>query len=99
MVRAAADSVSEPMTTPRTDTSRTVLITGAARRLGRALALDFARAGWRVGVHYATSAADAETVVSAITDAGGSARAFKAARTSIPSYRATAAAERHRTLA
>lgn len=39
----------------------TVLITGAAQRIGRALALDFASKGWRVGLHCHTSrkAADA----------------------------------------
>jgi NAD(P)-dependent dehydrogenase (short-subunit alcohol dehydrogenase family) len=57
---------------------RTVLITGAARRLGRALALDFGRTGWRVAVHYATSNADAETVVRDIETAGGIARPFHA---------------------
>jgi NAD(P)-dependent dehydrogenase (short-subunit alcohol dehydrogenase family) len=31
---------------------RTVLVTGAARRLGRAIALDLARAGWQVAVHF-----------------------------------------------
>lgn len=31
---------------------RTVLVTGAARRLGRAIALDLAGAGWQVAVHY-----------------------------------------------
>lgn len=31
---------------------RTVLVTGAARRLGRAFALAFARAGWDVACHY-----------------------------------------------
>ena len=31
---------------------RTVLVTGAARRLGRAFSLAFARAGWHVACHY-----------------------------------------------
>jgi NAD(P)-dependent dehydrogenase (short-subunit alcohol dehydrogenase family) len=39
---------------------RTVLVTGAAQRLGRAIALDLACAGWRVVVHYAQSRAEAE---------------------------------------
>ncbi len=56
----------------------TVLITGAARRLGRALALDFGQAGCRVGVHYATSKADAEAVVLEIQAKGGTAQSFRA---------------------
>ena len=31
---------------------KTVLVTGAAKRLGRAIALDLARAGWDVAIHY-----------------------------------------------
>ena len=31
---------------------RTALITGAARRIGRAIALDLAAHGWRVAIHY-----------------------------------------------
>jgi NAD(P)-dependent dehydrogenase (short-subunit alcohol dehydrogenase family) len=38
---------------------RTVLVTGAARRLGRSIALDLAAAGWQVAVHYRGSAEDA----------------------------------------
>ena len=52
-----------------------VLITGAARRIGRALALDLGRRGWRVAVHYRTSEAAARSLVSAIRDSGGSAQA------------------------
>ena len=57
-------------------TPSTVLITGAARRLGRALALDFARASWRVAVHYGGSASDAEAVAADIRSAGGQAQAL-----------------------
>lgn len=57
---------------------RTALVTGAARRIGRAIALDLARAGWRVGVHYQRSKAEAEALVREIAAAGGSARAFAA---------------------
>ncbi len=67
------------MSVPDTmSTARTVLITGAAKRLGRTLALDFAKAGWRVGVHYATSRADADDVVDEITSAGGRGLAIQA---------------------
>jgi NAD(P)-dependent dehydrogenase (short-subunit alcohol dehydrogenase family) len=37
-----------------------VLVTGAAKRLGRDIALALARAGWRVAVHYRGSEADAQ---------------------------------------
>jgi NAD(P)-dependent dehydrogenase (short-subunit alcohol dehydrogenase family) len=43
--------------------SRVVLVTGAAKRLGREIALACANAGWRVAVHYRGSEANAiETV-------------------------------------
>ena len=38
---------------------RTVLVTGAAKRLGREIALALAAAGWRVAVHYRGSQAEA----------------------------------------
>ena len=34
---------------------RNVLVTGAAKRLGRAIALDLARNGWNVAIHFNTS--------------------------------------------
>ncbi|WP_116139703.1 SDR family oxidoreductase [Trinickia diaoshuihuensis] len=46
--------------------SRVVLVTGAARRIGRALALGFAADGWDVAVHYGTSRAEADTLVEEI---------------------------------
>jgi len=54
-------------------TRRTALVTGAARRIGRAIALDLAANGYAVAVHYNHSAEDAGTVVDEITAAGGSA--------------------------
>jgi NAD(P)-dependent dehydrogenase (short-subunit alcohol dehydrogenase family) len=39
--------------------SRVVLVTGAAKRLGREIALFCAKAGWRVAVHYRGSEVDA----------------------------------------
>lgn len=54
------------------------LVTGAARRIGAAIARDLAAAGWAVAVHYARSQADAEAVVGEIVAAGGSAAAVQA---------------------
>ena len=59
-------------------TAPAVLVTGAARRLGRAIALDLAEAGWAVGVHYNRSAEEAQKVVNEITAQGGKALAFAA---------------------
>lgn len=55
-----------------------VLITGAAKRIGRAIALDMARHGWAVALHYNTSAEAAEEAVDEIQAAGGSAVALQA---------------------
>lgn len=51
----------------------TVLITGAARRIGRALALDLARNGWRIAIHCRNSRAEAEDLAHEITGLGSSA--------------------------
>jgi NAD(P)-dependent dehydrogenase (short-subunit alcohol dehydrogenase family) len=56
----------------------TVLVTGAGRRLGRSISLDFATRGWRVGIHYGASAADALALVEDIERKGGKAAAFAA---------------------
>ncbi|WP_024276205.1 SDR family oxidoreductase [Hyphomicrobium sp. 802] len=56
----------------------TVLITGAARRIGRALALDLSRAGWTIAIHYRNSAPTALLLVEEIESAGGHAQAFQA---------------------
>ncbi|HEY4186999.1 MAG TPA: SDR family oxidoreductase [Polyangia bacterium] len=59
---------------------RAVLVTGAGVRVGRAIAEELGRAGARVAVHYARSAAGARATVRAIEAAGeaGRARAFGA---------------------
>jgi NAD(P)-dependent dehydrogenase (short-subunit alcohol dehydrogenase family) len=57
---------------------KTVLITGAARRIGRAVALDLAATGWTVAVHYNRSRDEAEAVVAEITAGGGRAVAVAA---------------------
>lgn len=53
-----------------TASSKAVLITGAARRVGRSLALACARAGYDVAVHYRTSDADAESLAGEIRALG-----------------------------
>ncbi len=64
---------------PDRDTRRpTALVTGAARRIGRAIALDLARAGWRVAVHYRHSAREAQALAREIAEAGGEAAAIPA---------------------
>ena len=44
-------------------TPRTALVTGAAKRLGREIALTLARAGWQVAIHYRSSAEEAQQTV------------------------------------
>ncbi len=51
--------MSAPSPPPVAAQPRTVLITGAARRLGREMALALAAGGWRVAVHHRSSLEDA----------------------------------------
>ena len=57
---------------------RTVLVTGGAKRLGRAIALHLGHAGWSVAVHYNASQADAEETVAALHEMGVHAAAVNA---------------------
>jgi pteridine reductase len=50
---------------------RTALVTGAGRRLGRAIAVALGARGMHVGVHYGNSAAGARETVAEIEAAGG----------------------------
>jgi 3-oxoacyl-[acyl-carrier protein] reductase len=59
-------------------TDKAALVTGASRGLGRAIALEFARRGAKVVVNYAKDADGAQSVVSAIREAGGEAQAVQA---------------------
>ena len=54
------------------------LVTGAARRIGRAIAEALARRGHAVAIHYGASAGDAARAVAAIESAGGRAVAIAA---------------------
>ncbi len=53
-------------------------MTGAAKRLGREIALQFARQGWDVAVHYGRSAQEATQTVEEIQALGVKAQAFQA---------------------
>ena len=69
---------SRPAAPLRAAAPAAALVTGAARRIGRAMALDLAHRGWAVAVHYNTSADAAGEVVGAIREAGGTAVALRA---------------------
>ncbi len=58
---------------------RAALVTGAARRVGAAIAAAFHGAGARVGIHYRSSGADADALVGRLNEVrADSARAFQA---------------------
>ncbi|VCU68064.1 General stress protein 39 [Pigmentiphaga humi] len=72
-----------------------VLVTGAARRIGREIALAFARAGWDVAVHYSTSRDAAQETREALQALGARAELFAcdladpaAAETLVPAVQA-----------
>jgi len=50
--------------------SKVALVTGAAKRLGRAIALDLAENGWDIALHYNTSEQDAHETADGIRNIG-----------------------------
>lgn len=68
--------MTQPAATPRLPKS--ALVTGAAKRIGRALALTLAQDGFAVAVHHGGARAEAEAVVAEITASGGEAVALGA---------------------
>ena len=74
--------MSEPLpSTPRSApdaTRRVVLVTGAARRIGREIALDLGAHGFDVAVHYRSNADEAEATVAELIARGAAAHAFAA---------------------
>lgn len=57
--------------------SKTALVTGAARRIGRAIALEMADAGWDIAVHFGESRTDAEKLVGELRARGRRAAAIQ----------------------
>ena len=57
---------------------KTVLVTGAAKRLGRSIALTLAQGGWQVAVHYRSSSVEADQTVADCAKLGLSSAAFQA---------------------
>lgn len=64
------------MNTP--SAARVALVTGASRGIGKACALELARAGWTVALQYKARAAEADAVAAEIATRQGSAQAFAA---------------------
>ncbi|HET9231510.1 MAG TPA: SDR family oxidoreductase [Vitreimonas sp.] len=54
------------------------LVTGAGKRLGRAVALDLARAGWGVVIHYNRSEPAAQSLANEIREIGGTSTLVRA---------------------
>jgi NAD(P)-dependent dehydrogenase (short-subunit alcohol dehydrogenase family) len=68
----------EPYSPGTGGTVAAALVTGGAKRIGRAIALSLARQGWKVAVHYHGSREGAEQAVGEIRSAGGAAVALQA---------------------
>ncbi|MES2992001.1 MAG: SDR family oxidoreductase [Pseudomonadota bacterium] len=73
---------------PRSDARPVALVTGAAKRLGRTMALDLAAHGFDVAVHYRGSEAEAHASVRDLRSVGARAQAFQADLSDEPACRA-----------
>jgi NAD(P)-dependent dehydrogenase (short-subunit alcohol dehydrogenase family) len=58
------------MTSQAHGQQQAALVTGAGRRIGRAIALGLAQAGWDVAIHFRSSRADAEETAAAVRALG-----------------------------
>ena len=63
---------------------KVAIVTGAGRRIGRAIALDLSAHGATIAVHYRTSHAEADAVVAEIARKHGKAHAFRANLEHVP---------------
>lgn len=67
-----------PSSTNPPSERKAVLVTGAAKRLGREIALEFARQGWDVAIHYGRSEQEALETLAQIEGLGVNAKLFQA---------------------
>lgn len=68
----------EPIHDTANDASKVALVTGGAKRIGRAIGLALAKAGWDVAVHYKDSRSEAEETAAHISQLGRRAIAVQA---------------------
>lgn len=68
--------------------NKVILITGAAKRLGRELALALADRGFDLALHYHSSDKEAQSLLKEIQKKGAKAKLFKADLTSVPEIEA-----------
>ena len=84
LARAAGGASQGPWRKPLPDhAAPTVLITGAAQRIGRVLACDFAARGWRVAIHCHASGQQAQALAAELSQ-GGTPTAVLTADLSLP---------------
>lgn len=90
------DTRKDEMSDSSNGRDRAVLITGGSRRIGRAIALDLARLGYRVAITYRHSQDEASHTVAACRALGADAAAFPLEIRSEAEIAATASAVLHR---
>lgn len=78
MLRAAALLYRKRMPHPAPTLPRAALVTGAARRIGRAIATALAREGWAVAVHYRSARDEAHALAAELAKLGRPAIALDA---------------------
>jgi NAD(P)-dependent dehydrogenase (short-subunit alcohol dehydrogenase family) len=58
--------------------TKTILVTGASKRIGESLTQELAKNGWSIAIHYYRSKKDAQHLMNEINDTGGKANIFEA---------------------
>ena len=71
MIVRDATRMTTPTPPPPPDSGKTVIVTGAAKRLGRDIALALAKAGWQVAIHFRGSEHEAKETAAQCTELSG----------------------------